>query len=686
MDGRAPGVLIEFVEAPPAIEPTRVDVPALVCVTERGPMNTPVRVGSHTAFAAAFGTFVRNGLGAYAAKAFFDGGGGPAWVVRVAAPERTTTTSGPQPADRLTSVVAATTGLVVGAVATLTQPGVSHDYLVLTADAATATVGWDRPLHPAFDLTLPVDVATGAGFAAATVADDSGTPSLRLSAASPGSWGGRVEVATGPGGRSVTASRDGVTSGVLVTPVVTTAGFRVGDACRLSQEIGGVAVEASAVVAAVDAGRRVLTWAAPLPGVLDLTRPFIVEASTFALAVLAEGAVVETWPDLSQRPEHPRYIASALAASGYVRAELLGGGQPAAARVRLTGGRDGTAALTTGDLLGDELLDDGIGLAALVGNDEPGVVCVPDLVAPPTPARVIAPPHPADPCDPCAEPDAGVPDALEAVLQEAGASFGAEEIVAAQAELVASCERNTERVALLDPPHDASTLAALRSWAVRFSSSYALATAPWLNVVEPSDSRAVRPVPPCGHLAGLISRCDTESGPWLSPANRTLAWAHGLAVELSDAEHAVANDESINLVRALRGRGLVPMGARTLAADDALRFTAVRRTLIQLRRTLRHHLAWVPFEPNDAALAALLTSSIGTLLTDLWEAGGLAGNTADEAFIVAVDNGQAAVGQLRIAVGVALSRPAEFVFVRVSRTGNRLEIGEAPTLVPGGAA
>ena len=103
------------------------------------------------------------------------------------------------------------------------------------------------------DLTLPVDVATGAGFAAATVADDSGTPSLRLSAASPGSWGGRVEVATGPGGRSVTASRDGVTSGVLVTPVVTTAGFRVGDACRLSQEIGGVAVEASAVVAAVDA-------------------------------------------------------------------------------------------------------------------------------------------------------------------------------------------------------------------------------------------------------------------------------------------------------------------------------------------------------------------------------------------------------------------------------------------------
>jgi len=685
MDGRAPGAYIEFVEPPPALAPTRVDVVALVCVTERGPVDAPTRVGSWRAFAETFGEFVPNGLGAYAAKAYFDGGGGPAWVVRAAAPVRTTTTTGIQPADRASSVVAALDGLVVGAVATLSQPGIARDYLVTAVDAGTGRVTWDRPLHPDLNLALTLDVATGAS-AAAVGLTAGGLPAITVTASSPGAWGDQLEVVSGPGRRVATATRPGQPSGSLVTAVQDASGFRVGDACRITQDAGGGPVGVDAVVAAVDAAQRLLSWTAPLPGTLVLTSPFTIEAATFALAVLRRGAVVETWPDLSSEPSHPAFAEAALTASRFVRCTVAAPRQPDATRARLAGGRDGTAALTTADLIGDELADVARGLATLVEVEEPGVIAIPDLVAAPTPARVIEPPPPVDPCDPCGTPDAAALAPLEATLIEAGASFGDEDVVAAQRALIEHCERNTERIALLDPPHTATTLAALRGWAARHSSSYAVTTAPWVTVVEPANSAAVRAIPASGHLAGLIAACDAAFGPWLSPANRTLPWAHGVTLPLDAAAHAVANDDGINVVRALPGRGLVPLGSRTLSADAQWRFVSVRRAMIFLRRTLRLYLAWVPFEPNDAALASLVSQAIAGLLTDVWEAGGLAGATPDEAFALAVDQSAAASGRLVILVGVALARPAEFVLARVTRTGNRLEIAELPTLVPAGGA
>ena len=96
---RAPGVIIEFVDPPPAIAPTRVDVPVIICVAERGPLHTPVRCGSWSEFRRVFGGFVPNGLGAYAAKGFFEQGGGPGWFVRVAAPEPRLGTCSPRTAS-----------------------------------------------------------------------------------------------------------------------------------------------------------------------------------------------------------------------------------------------------------------------------------------------------------------------------------------------------------------------------------------------------------------------------------------------------------------------------------------------------------------------------------------------------------------------------------------------------------
>ena len=684
---RAPGLLVQVVDPPPAVDPVRVDVPAFVCVCERGPVDEPVRVGSWPQFRLVFGGFVSNGLGAYAVKAFFDQGGEVCWVVRVAAPGVTTTATPPQPPDRTRTAVASVAGFVVGAAATVVQLDAVFTYLVTAVDATASTLTWDRPLHPGLDTTQPMTVSTGAGSSVARLLAAGGAPALDVVASSPGVWGDALEVVAAPGRRTATASRADETGGPQATPVESTAGLVVGDVVRVSQEVGGVAVTGTAVVERLDHTDRVVWWLSPLPAGLDPTAPFALETESTTLSVLEHGNVAETWPDLSMRPEHPRYTETAVAGSRLVRVAVLGATAPEPGRATLRGGRDGTAALSVADVIGDEVLADGRGAAALVAVEEPAVLAVPDLVGTPTPPVVLAPPEPPDPCDPCAEPEE-VPARLDAVVVDAGARFDTEDVVRAQQALVESCERNTERVVLLDPPNALGppTLAELRAWAARFSSSYAVAVVPWLTVLDPRASGRVRRVPACGHLAGMIAQTDAISGPWRSPANRTLAWAHGVDVLLGDEEHAIANEDGMLVVRALPGRGLVPLGGRTLSADALWVFLSVRRTMIYLRRALRLHLAWTVFEPDDAALAVAVESAVATLMVQVWEAGALVGGQAEDAYALQVDRGQALAGRLVLVLGVALARPAEFVTLRVSRTDNRLEINEMPEVVRAGRA
>jgi hypothetical protein len=494
-------------------------------------------------------------------------------------------------------------------------------------------------------------------------------------------WGNHLDVVATPGRRTATASRVDQHGGPLATPVESSAGFLVGDLVRVSQETGGVVTSGDAVVERVDQAERVVWWQSPLPAALDLSAPFALESESTSLTVLEHGSGVESWPDLSMRPEHPRFAETVLAASSRVRVLAVGAAAPTPSRVPLRGGRDGTAALSLADLLGDELLADGRGVAALAGVDEPAVLAVPDLVGTWTPPTVLDP-VPVDPCDPCADRESA-PAPLDAVVVDAGARFDPEDVVRAQSLLVEGCERSAERVVLLDPPcaGGSPTTWELRSWAARFASSYAVAVVPWLTVLDPRSAGGVRRVPASGHLAGMIAQTDAVSGPWLNPANRTLAWAHGVDVPYTDEDHALANALGMLVVRALPGRGLVPMGGRTLSSDPLWVFLSVRRTMLFLRRTLRVHLAWTVFEPNDTMLARTMESAVSTLMEQVWEAGALVGSRAEAAYALQVEQDRAAAGELVLVLGVALARPAEFVVLRVSRTDNRLELVEMPERV-----
>jgi hypothetical protein len=81
---------------------------------------------------------------------------------------------------------------------------------------------------------------------------------------------------------------------------------------------------------------------------------------------------------------------------------------------------------------------------------------------------------------------------------------------------------------------------------------------------------------------------------------------------------------------------------------------------------------WAVFEPNDATTWIRVKAMIENYLTNLWQAGALAGASPDAAFFVNIGLGttMSAVdileGRMNIEIGMAAVRPAEFIILKFS--------------------
>jgi hypothetical protein len=704
----APGVRVELVDPPPPVEPGRVDVLGLVAVCERGPVDVPIRVSSWRMFTEVFGSFIPNGLGAYAAKAYFDNGGSLAYVVRVAGPEHRTTLTGPQPADRTRSVVAAMDGLVAGGSATVSGIATRvHQHLVVAADPVAGTVTWDRPLDPELDPALagPVTVVSGAGSARASFADAAGNPVLTVAAVGPGSAGNRLTVRVTSGRRSAAITVGTGTAAAL--PVSRVDGFSTGSLVRFTQT-APAPITRWQVLAGVDGVNRVLVLDAPLPtgpGGFDLTRPISCETDSFTLTVADRGHLIEVHQDLVLVPRHPRWAVDQVRmVSRHIRLELPAGGLPAVpghpalaqpaglpgdpATAVLDGGRDGTAAMTVADLVGDDLAGDGRGLATLTDVPEPALIAIPDLVAGPAAPRATLPPPVPDPCDPGAPPAPPIP-VTTARITEAGAAFDDDLIAAAQQLVIEHCERLGDRMALLDPPAGRGPMDAgrLRGWRARFDSSYAALYAPWVSVIDPLATQGsggqTRRLPPSGHIAGLVAGSDAETGPWRAPANRRLRWAVSVDFDVQDATHALLNGEGVNVLRSKPARGVICLGARTMSFDPAWRSLNVRRLFLYARRVLSGALAWTVFEPLDARLIDLTETVLAGFAEGLYAAGALAGAAAADSYRISFGRTDQLTGVLDADLALAAARPNEFILLRVARTQDRLEFTDSAAATAG---
>jgi phage tail sheath protein FI len=592
-----------------------------------------------------------------------------------------------QPRDGAGLVLESTAGLETSFTVTVFQPARA---LRLTRQVVAATAGgvrltWNEPLAP--DLVPGSDLVFEAGAAAASEVflGEQGEPLLDVSASTPGAWGNgllvRVGRQVGAVGQSLAVAQPRDRMSSLVGDV---SGFGPGDLVRVWQA-GARPAARHVVVADALAGEGRLTWTAPLPASLDLSRRVTFERVDLNISASLGGALLATYPRLSLREEHPRFAPRVLAAdpAAPIQATSLvdAGGDadlfgPLEDERRLVGGRDGLASVTAADMVE--------GVNALAAVDEVAMLAAPDAWLRPRPARVLTnePPAFRDPCMPGAAPPVAAPPPPAAMEQPP--AFSSEDAFAVQRALVEQAELLRDRVALLDAPRPADSAAegtsVVRDWRRRFDSAFAALHFPWVHVRDPI-SGAVRELPPSGHVTGLAALTDLDQGVHRAPANRSLRWVQSVSLDLDDARAGLLNSEAVNVIRAMAGRGIRPMGARTLSSDPSWRYLPVRRLFSMIEKSVVHATQWTVFEPNDGLLRETVRLGIIGLLRAIFDRGALAGRTPDESYFVRCDGvttppALAAAGELLVEVGVAPASPSEFVVFRVGRVGDQVQVIE----------
>lgn len=216
-------------------------------------------------------------------------------------------------------------------------------------------------------------------------------------------------------------------------------------------------------------------------------------------------------------------------------------------------------------------------------------------------------------------------------------------------------------------------------------SDYAAIYYPWIQVVDAGSGQKIY-APPSGHIAGVYARVDAQRGVFKAPANESVYGALALETYVSDNQQKYLNNPgsqpngdgvlgiNVNCIRQING-GILVWGARTLQVDEneQFKYVSTRRTYNYIRQSLESGTQWAVFEPNTQALWGQLTRNVTSFLTRLWQEGGLFGSTAAEAFYVKCDadtNPESVrdAGEVVTEVGVAITKPAEFVVFQLGLT------------------
>jgi uncharacterized protein len=216
-----------------------------------------------------------------------------------------------------------------------------------------------------------------------------------------------------------------------------------------------------------------------------------------------------------------------------------------------------------------------------------------------------------------------------------------------------------------------------------FNSKYGALYAPWIDVVHPRSGSAIR-VPPSGAVMGRYARTDGTRGVHKAPAgivDGRLASVVGLGATLSQGDQERLNPQGINVIRRFAGTGHVVWGARTVSSDPEWRYLNVRRLFLFLERSIALATSWTVFEPNDPSLWKSIERNVSSFLRLQWLAGALVGVTEDQAFYVKCDEetnppDSVRLGRVITEIGVAPSKPAEFVIFRIEQFEGGADVTE----------
>jgi Bacteriophage tail sheath protein len=189
---------------------------------------------------------------------------------------------------------------------------------------------------------------------------------------------------------------------------------------------------------------------------------------------------------------------------------------------------------------------------------------------------------------------------------------------------------------------------------------------------------------PCGIVAGVMARTDTDRGVWKAPAglDAALNGIQGLQMNLDDLENGQLNQLGINCLRSFPVNGRLVWGARTMRGADQLadeyKYLPVRRTALFIEESLYRGTQWVVFEPNDEPLWAQIRLSIGAFMQNLFRQGAFQGRSPREAYLVKCDaetttQNDINLGIVNILVGFAPLKPAEFVILKIQQLAGQVQ-------------
>jgi phage tail sheath protein FI len=242
-----------------------------------------------------------------------------------------------------------------------------------------------------------------------------------------------------------------------------------------------------------------------------------------------------------------------------------------------------------------------------------------------------------------------------------------------QAKLVTYAEKRMA-FALLDAEASAASPSALLQYAqssTLTTSQNAALFGPWLQLFDPLTGHA-RTTSPSGAVAGIYARHDAAIGVWKSPAgqNASLLDITGVEFAISTAQDTELANAALNTIRTLPGVATVVWGARTRSITGDYKYVAVKRMALFLEQSLTQGLQWVAFEPNAAALWALITNVVSAFLNGLFHQCAFQGTTPQQSYFVKCDattTTQADInaGVVKVLVGFAPLKPAEFVILNL---------------------
>ena len=250
-----------------------------------------------------------------------------------------------------------------------------------------------------------------------------------------------------------------------------------------------------------------------------------------------------------------------------------------------------------------------------------------------------------------------------------------------QIALVRHCEKTLYRFAIIDSAPDPRNVGdandvKLQRQKLISDKGYAAIYYPWIQVQDPRTKR-IRIIPPSGAVAGVFTRNDIEKGVHKAPTNVPVIGALDTEVSVDQPDQNGLNRIGVNVIRRFTGRGLLVWGAWTTSSDSIWKNVMVRRAAIYFEQSIANGTEWAAFEPHDEVTWGAVKQSVVEFLNRSWKDGMLQGAKPEEAYFVRCDRTTMTLADIEnerlvIEIGVALTRPSEFIVLKVMQDMERM--------------